>query len=245
MVDIYGNITGIEVLARWPPGDGTFIAPSEFIPVAIATGHIISLTRSLLAQAARELSRALDGHQKPFHVAFNMPAVYLADGHFLDDYQTVQATFAPGTVQLAIEITGHDTVYSLEHVIPLLAILRTGGVQIALDDFGTGNSNLDSLCRPPLTTVKLDRYFCTGLPGSVQSLTAAIITQLSHSLGLKVLAEGVETLLHITNLSAMGVDAFQGFYFSPPVPLQKLLCCFLPAALALPRTMRHHHHNSL
>lgn len=232
VVDRQGQLSGVEVLARWIRKDGVRIPPDIFIPLATDTGMIDLLTRTMMVQVAQELLSCVRYLPKPFNVAFNIPASCLADDAFRICCRDFLSAFPP-TVRLTVEITERDTSLALCRIAGLLKSLIQDGIEVALDDFGTGYSNLNLLCQIPLTTVKLDRMFCTGEPESAEALTAATIIQLVQRLGMRVLAEGVETFFQAKRMELLGVDAFQGFYFSRPVPISQLMWRILPGALAL------------
>ena len=232
VVDAQGRVTGVEVLARWLRKDALRVSPDTFIPLAMEAGLIVPLTSQLMRQTARELSSRVRWLPQPFSVGFNMPAVCLKDSALPLHCQRFLSVFPP-FVKLVLEVSERDAAPDLYQAADTLTALIFDGIEVALDDFGTGGANLNLLCRLPLTTIKLDRMFCTGEPGSAESMTAAAAMRLARSLGMRVLAEGVESLAQVRRMRALGASAFQGFYFSPPVSIHRLIWRVLPGALGL------------
>lgn len=212
-----GHIVGAEVLARWQGADGQAIAPSVFIPIAEETGLISAVgdwaLRSMCSQSA-ELSYA----DKPnFRIAVNFSPLQLRSGCHQQIMETlVVAGINPRSME--IEITESALSPRYESMPEFLKLLAADGVEIAIDDFGTGYSNLANLKNLQIHKLKIDRSFVSSLSSSTndQQIVSAIIS-MAHTLGLKVVAEGVETVEQAALLSELGCDMAQGFYFSRPL----------------------------
>jgi EAL domain-containing protein (putative c-di-GMP-specific phosphodiesterase class I) len=213
-----GRITGVEALLRWNrPGRGP-VSPAQFVPILEDCGLIVPVGDWIIDAACAQVRAWRDAGLAPVQVAVN-----LAAKQFLHhDIGAVIGTALkrhglPGSL-LQMEITESDAMAAPEQVSAVLAGLRQHGVGVAVDDFGTGYSSLGYLKRFPLDTLKLDRSFVTGLPGDGDDVSIALaVIGMAHSLGLKVVAEGVEKAEQRDFLSAHGCDEMQGYLFSRPV----------------------------
>ena len=216
-----GRIVGAEALVRWRDGD-LVIPPDEFIPLAEKTGLIVSLgdfvTRSAIDQAA-EWRR--DGLQLD-HVAINVSAAQLKQDDFVSSIQSIAADALLEPSCVNIEITESMLMGQYSSAIMILEELSVLGFTIAMDDFGTGYSSLSYLKDLPLDVLKIDRTFIGGINDStVEKSIITAIVQLGQTLGLRVVAEGVETADQADYLAQIGCDEFQGYLFSPPLPAQE------------------------
>lgn len=235
-VDQSGKIIGAEALSRWTDPVLGRVPPDRFIAVAERNGLIIPFGRWALRQAASQARKWRDAFaRRAPRVAVNVSAVQFADDRFIDDVASVINTYhlTPGMLELELTETVlmHDAAVAAQRI----SQLRQMGVAVAIDDFGTGYSSLAYLHQLTIDTLKVDRSFVAGMsgerrgPGSVASgplqgsgaaVTRAIIS-MGRSLGMNVLAEGVETEAQQQLLIRMGCDHLQGYLFSPPVPAEK------------------------
>jgi diguanylate cyclase (GGDEF)-like protein/PAS domain S-box-containing protein len=213
-----GSVVGAEALIRWFPEDGPPVPPAEFIPVAEEIGLIADLGRWVLSHTCQQGAIWAAAGQPPITLAVNVAAAQFAYGTLATDIdQALAATGFPAE-RLELELTesglfgiGPDTVAELDAV-------RSRGVRLSIDDFGTGYSSLSYLTRLPLTGLKIDRSFVSGLGSDPSALTvASTIVSMGHALGLTILAEGVETEEQRLLLRELGCDLFQGYLVSPPV----------------------------
>lgn len=216
-----GRVVGAEALIRWPNGDGSYISPAEFIPVAESTGQILDVGRFVVRQVCADqqmLAREI-GVMVP--VAVNVSAIQFQNDDMLRTArQALEAHKLPPSA-LQLEVTESATMDQIDEVVPMLAGLRTFGIRIAIDDFGTGYSSLSHLKRLPIDYLKLDRSFTRDVTGSDGRSIAAAIVGLGHALGLTVIAEGVETDEEAAVLRDLGYDEFQGYRFARPMPVGK------------------------
>ncbi|MBS1187928.1 MAG: response regulator receiver modulated diguanylate cyclase/phosphodiesterase with sensor(s) [Burkholderiaceae bacterium] len=219
-INLYsGAIVGVEALIRWQHPVRGLVPPSEFIPLAEEGNHIVEIGEWVLAEACRQMRAWQDGGLPPIKVAIN-----LAARHFR------QPTL-PGSIALAltsqrldpnlfeIEITESAMMLDMVAAVRNMGQLKELGVRIALDDFGTGYSSMAYLSRFPIDVVKIDQSFVRDITTNPANAAIAKATiAMSHKLGKKVLAEGVETLEQMTYLRRSECDEMQGYYFSRPVP---------------------------
>ena len=213
-----GEITGAEALVRWrEPGRG-LVSPGEFIPVAEETGLIVPLGAWVLREACREASR-LGANKRRLKVAVNLSTRQLAHPGLVDLVaDTLKETGLDPTL-LCLEITESVLMQDADRAVVLLEELKSLGVTLSLDDFGTGYSSLSYLQRFPVDDVKVDRSFVNGLcdrPGDA-SIVAAI-RDVTRSLGLGVVAEGIETPEQLNAVAGDGLRAGPGLPVRPAGP---------------------------
>nr|WP_250885774.1 bifunctional diguanylate cyclase/phosphodiesterase [Shewanella jiangmenensis] len=227
-----GQVIGLEALCRWSDPSLGPISPADFIPVAESIGMMPELGLWVLHEACRQTKRWLDKGLAPGRVAVNVSGSQLAVGNFVEDVAAVlKRTGLPGSA-LELEITESMLLYSPERAVETLNKLRQMGITLALDDFGTGYSSLSYLRRLPIDTLKIDQSFVRELPGAKDNcaITLAIIA-MGEALGLKVIAEGVETQAQAALLRELGCTEAQGYLFSKPL-LASEVALLLPAATA-------------
>ena len=216
------RMVGVEALMRWQRG-GRLVPPGEFIPLAEETGLIVPMSEWAMAEAARQAREWQQSFGFSESIAVNLPSRLFERTDLIDHiHQVVTAQGVPHRV-IMLEITEDNLMKDLQNVIPSLHRLNEIGVEIAIDDFGTGYSSLSYLTTLPISELKIDRGFVRDLGVSPQSsaVVTAIIA-LARSLGLRVIAEGVESLRQMEVLSRLGVSVMQGFLFSRPVPPTEL-----------------------
>ncbi|WP_174803572.1 putative bifunctional diguanylate cyclase/phosphodiesterase [Martelella limonii] len=209
------EIFGFEVLLRWFHKDLGLISPDEFIPLAERTGFIGALGEWVLRQAC------LDGAtwRNPFQIGVNVSASQLADARFPRKVEAILRETGFPPERLELEFTESGLVEDGQRAHDSISALKRLGVKIAMDDFGTGYSSLATLQQFPFDKIKIDRSFVAGLPGD--ELSAAIVRAtviISRSLGIRVLAEGVETEEQLEFLHREHCLRAQGYYFGKPEP---------------------------
>lgn len=210
---------GYEALLRWNHPERGTVSPLEFVPLAEASGDILAIGTWVMRTATRQAAAwsAERGHQ--VGIAVNLSAVQLASDDVIEVVREALRDSGLRPHQLTLEVTESVLVDDLEAVSARLAQLRATGVLVAIDDFGTGYSSLSYLRRLPVDTVKIDRSFVNDLTlgGSATTLVASII-ELARSLGLDVVAEGVETEQQAQVLRDLSCTYAQGFLYARPQP---------------------------
>ncbi|HZQ87938.1 MAG TPA: EAL domain-containing protein, partial [Acidimicrobiales bacterium] len=221
IVDIVrGTVTGVEALARWRHPQRGLVPPLEFIPLAEETGLITAVGEFVLGDACAETSkwRHATGHSTPLTAAVNVSVRQLERLGFVDDVVRLLEASDMLPEHLTLEVTESVLMHDATASIHRLWELRELGVRLAIDDFGTGYSSLDRLRRMPVDALKIDRSFIDEIDSTPTgtSLVAAIIA-MAHSLGLTVVAEGVETPTQLATLRRLGCDTVQGYLLCRPI----------------------------
>ncbi|WP_251358694.1 EAL domain-containing protein [Kangiella sp. TOML190] len=222
-----GKVSGLEALVRWRSEERGLVPPNEFIPLAEESGLIIPISQQVIEKACLKLrdwrARGIfDGK-----MAINLSAIQFYHENL---WETVKNALHLAKIEaeaIEFEITEGMVMQDLSHSIQQMNTLKEMGVSLALDDFGVGYSSLGNLKEFPIDTLKIDRSFIWDLDDSARDrqLVASIVT-LAHNLGIRVVAEGVETVHQVEALKSMNCEEIQGFIYSPPVPdfeIEKLL----------------------
>jgi diguanylate cyclase (GGDEF)-like protein len=218
-----GAVAGLEALIRWTDPELGVVSPSRFVSVLEETGMILAAGRWALGRAVDDIQRwqAL-GLNVP-RISVNVSAIQLRQKDFVDSVLEAVGRFDGGAPLLDLEITESVLVEDIEESTRKLQALRRAGVEVAVDDFGTGFCSLSYLARLPVDTLKIDRSFVVrmrdaGYPRNI----VAMIVSLAHTLGLRVVAEGVEDDEQVRLLKELGCDQIQGFFVSQPVPADQI-----------------------
>jgi diguanylate cyclase (GGDEF)-like protein len=214
---------GLEALLRWHSPELGAVPPDEFIPIAEDIGLISEIGRFVLEQAVADVSALNLKLNSDLRVTVNLSAMELREGHLPEMVESVLTRHALPPNRLVLELTESAMIVDLDAAIEQLGAARYLGCDIAIDDFGTGYSSLAYLNRLPITALKIDRSFVRDLCDDRQdeALIRAIIA-MTRSLGMRVIAEGVETADQAEALATMGCDLLQGYLFSRPLPLREL-----------------------
>ncbi len=219
-----GLVVGVEALLRWAHPQRGMVSPAQFIPLAEETGLILPLGRWVLHTACKLLASWQDDPAlSHLTVAVNVSSRQFRHASFVDDVARVLAITGAPSGLLKLELTESLLVEDMETTIATMAALRSYGVGFSLDDFGTGYSSLSYLKRMPLDQLKIDQSFVRDLLTDPND--AAIVDTiigLSRSLGLEVIAEGVETAEQRELLARAGCQLYQGYLFSRPLPVDAL-----------------------
>ena len=218
-IDVRGaRMVGAEALMRWHR-DGTLVAPGDFIPLAEETGLIVPLSEWAMREAARQARVWQDNFGFADSIAVNLPSRLFERTDLVEHIHQAVTTYGVPHRAIELEITETGLMKDLQNVIPSLHRLNEIGVEISIDDFGTGYSSLAYLTTLPICELKIDRSFVRDLGITPQSsaVVTAIIA-LARSLGLRVIAEGVENLRQMEVLHRLGCGVMQGFLFSRPQP---------------------------
>lgn len=226
---------GFEALVRWQHPELGLVSPARFIPVAEETGQILPLGRHVLELAVAQLARwRRMAPDRPPTVNVNLSARQMWDDRYVEDLFGLLS--GPAARGLKIEVTESMTMNNPEQARAILERFRSLDIPLCMDDFGTGYSSLSHLSQFPFDVLKIDRSFVTALGDSPrQTDLLRGIVDLAHSLGLQVVAEGVETEEECTVLTAIGCDYGQGYLFARPLPVadaDALVARMAPALLS-------------
>ncbi|USG62911.1 EAL domain-containing protein [Sneathiella marina] len=219
-----GKMIGVEALLRWERENGKFVSPDEFIPIAETSGLIAPISEWVLREACRQRKTWLDMGKTDFKVAVNLSLSVFQDDDFVDLVRNILAeTECPANL-LELEITESVIMEDPEQALQNFLKIGALGVGFSIDDFGTGYSSLSYLRRLPVSVLKIDKAFIDGMTVNVDdaAITRTVIS-LGRNLGLKVLAEGVETEEQVAFLKNAGCHQAQGFFFSRPVGEEAIL----------------------
>jgi diguanylate cyclase (GGDEF)-like protein len=217
-----GEVTGTEALARWRHAQRGWIPPGEFIPVAERMGLIKPLTLYLLERAGRD-AEVMKQAGIGVPIAVNVSMRNLLDARFPEMLESVMARNGPPAELLKLEITESAVMAEPARVLETMSRLRSVGIRFSIDDFGTGYSSLSYLQRLPVEEIKIDRSFVGQLSANAGGTAIVRATiELGGSLGLEVVAEGVEDELTLQTLKRMGCSMAQGYFIGRPMPVGEL-----------------------
>lgn len=211
-----GHIQGMEALLRWQHPELGAISPTRFIPIAEESGLILSIGEWVLRQACKQMRVWRDAGMNKVHVAVNFSSRQFREPDLAERILEILAETGLEGHFLEIELTESMLLTNVETTITLMQRLDAIGVRFAVDDFGTGYSSLSYLKRFPINVLKIDQSFVRDITTDADdaAIVRAIIT-MAHSLGMSVVAEGVETAEQVEFLCVNACDTIQGYYFSP------------------------------
>lgn len=217
------RITGVEALVRWMHPSLGLLHPGEFIPLAEETGLVSAIGELVLDKACRQAQQWKESGLGNIRTSVNIPAHQVRKGNLVQVIKRVLDNTGLDPHLLELELTESALMDDVENVLAMLNELRALGIEIALDDFGTGYSSLSYLKRFPIDTLKIDQAFVRDIGTSPddEAITRAIIA-MAHSMNMEVVAEGVETDVHLDFLRREGCDFIQGYLLSRPIPDQDL-----------------------
>ncbi|MDP1705585.1 MAG: EAL domain-containing protein [Sulfurimicrobium sp.] len=217
-----GRITGVEALLRWQHPERGLVSPAEFIPLLEEIGLIVPVGEWVLRTACIQNRAWVSAGLPPLRMAVNLSARQFRQGGLADMVSQALNDSGLAPEWLELEVTESILIQDLQATITTLRQLDTLGILISIDDFGTGYSSLSYLKHLPISKIKIDRSFVRDICSDPDdaAITNAVIS-LGHSLKLRVVAEGVETLAQLEYLRAQGCDEVQGFYFSRPLPAEE------------------------
>jgi EAL domain-containing protein (putative c-di-GMP-specific phosphodiesterase class I) len=224
-----GRMTGAEVLVRWQHPQRGLVSPAEFIPLAEETGLILPLGQWVLETACAQLAVwATCPEMAHFTLAVNVSARQFSHDNFVTQVLAALQHTGANPKLLKLELTESMLVSDVENIIAKMALLKARGVTFSLDDFGTGYSSLAYLKRLPLDQLKIDQGFVRNIMTDTNdSAIAKMVIALAESMGLGVIAEGVEMRAQADFLASHGCHAYQGYFYSRPLPLtdfERLAC---------------------
>jgi diguanylate cyclase (GGDEF)-like protein/PAS domain S-box-containing protein len=218
-----GEVLGVEALVRWQHPERGLIPPLAFIPIAEESGVIVPLGRWILAEACRQLTiwqQTRPGSSMQ-SVAVNVSARQIHDPGFVQDVAAALVQSGLDAQCLTLEITESATMQDANMTIAVLGELKKLGVRLAIDDFGTGYSSLSYLRQFPFDVLKIDKSFVDAMGAGDTKLTSAIVN-IAKSLGLEIVAEGVEQRGQLDRLRTLDCDIAQGYYFSEPITADQI-----------------------
>ncbi|MBW8466566.1 bifunctional diguanylate cyclase/phosphodiesterase, partial [Acidovorax sp.] len=221
-VDSLGHITGAEALVRWRHPVHGMVSPAEFIPLAEESGLILPLGHWVMETALRQQARwRHEPHFARLSLAINVSARQFLQEDFVAQVLALLQSTGADPAQIKLELTESLLLDNVDNVIATMRALKAHGLGFSLDDFGTGYSSLSYLKRLPLDQIKIDQGFVRDvLLDPSDAAIARSIIGLAGSLGLDVIAEGVETTEHHQFLLSHGCRAFQGYLFGRPLALE-------------------------
>lgn len=218
-----GRIIGLEALIRWRREGRELISPADFIPLAEETGMILSIGTWVLRTACAQNRARQDAGHEAVTVAVNLSARQFLDPTLADTVAPILKETGLPPQYLELEVTESAAMHSVELAVTTLNSLRAIGVKLSIDDFGTGYSSLAYLKRFPIDKLKVDQSFVRHLSEDANDAAIAqAVINLGHSLGLKVIAEDVETPEHLAMLRSYGCEEMQGYLFSKPRPAAEI-----------------------
>jgi len=222
-VDSSGSLNGAEALVRWMHPNRGMVSPAEFIPIAEETGMILPLGHWVLTTACQQLAIWAERPEMAhLTVAVNVSARQFRLPSFVDEVLALVDFFRINPARLKLEITESMLLDNVDDMIAKMSALKSKGVNFSLDDFGTGYSSLSYLKRLPIYQLKIDQSFVRDvLTDSNDAAIAKTIVALSQSMGLAVIAEGVETEGQRDFLALHGCHNYQGYFFSRPLPAEQ------------------------
>jgi diguanylate cyclase (GGDEF)-like protein len=220
---VSGRLIGLEALMRWRREDGQMVSPDQFIPVAEQSGLIVAMGEWALKQSCTLMKQLVDSGLAPERMAVNVSVEQFKSPGFFEAVMGALESAALDGSRLELEITESVAMLDSGRVKAQLARLRQQRIAVAIDDFGTGYSSLSYLEQLPLDRMKIDKAFVRqlGVPGS--SRIAEMVVELGQTLGLRVLAEGIEDRAAWDTLQAMGCHEGQGYFISKPLEPDRLL----------------------
>lgn len=222
-----GLIGGVEALIRWESPELGIINPSKFIPLAEETGLILDIGEWALREACTTNKKWQNQGYQPITVAVNISPKQFKHQNIAELIAKILEDTQLEPQYLELEITETAMMDDIDTAIERLREIKNMGIQIAIDDFGTGYTSINYLKQLPISVLKIDQNFVKGIPHNQNdnAITTAVIA-LGHSLGLKVVAEGVETAEQLQFLVALGCNVVQGYFFSRPLSEGKVVLQF-------------------
>ncbi len=217
------RISGLEALIRWQDPETGLVPPAKFIPILEETGMILEVGQWAIRKALEDSRRWRMKDGSPPRIAVNVSPIQLRQRGFVEAVRRSVEEAGGEGCQLDLEITEGLIMRNIEENMQKLSAIREMGLQIAIDDFGTGYSSLGYLAKLPVNALKIDRSFIITMTSNPQSMTiVSTIISLAHSLGLKVIAEGVDAEEQAKHLRLLSCDEMQGYLFSRPVPPEEV-----------------------
>ena len=210
-------VNGFEALARWESHEFGLVSPAEFIPIAESSKMIVPIGSFVLEEVFKKTKCLLNQGNDNFKIAVNLSEMQLREDIVLLEFKSLIKKYKINPKYIEVEITESMLMKSFDKNVKILEEIKKLGVSIALDDFGTGYSSLNYLTKLPIDVLKIDRSFVIDLMSNPKSkCIVENIINLSHQLGIEVVAEGVEDKSQVEYLRTILCDVVQGYYFSKP-----------------------------
>ncbi|MDR4508707.1 MAG: PAS domain S-box protein [Candidatus Brocadiaceae bacterium] len=219
-----GLVVGVEALVRWQDINGSFISPAEFLPVAEKIGLIINIDEWVFYEACKFMKKLHGMGFDAMKLSVNLSARNFEQSTFIGRIRKTIEDIGLLPQYVELEVTESMLIENINFAVAILNKMRNLGLGVAIDDFGKGYSSLNYLKKFPITTLKIDKSFIDGIPKDQKSKSIAqAMISMSHDMGIKVLAEGVESKEQLDYLKGIDCDEIQGYVFSAPVPQEKIL----------------------
>ncbi|MCH9813204.1 MAG: EAL domain-containing protein [Epsilonproteobacteria bacterium] len=213
-----GKIVGAEALVRWTGADLKSIPPLDFIPVAEDTGLILEIGEIVLQNAISQMKQWHDKGYSDLKIAVNISGIQLLQSRLTSQIDTILKETGFNPYQLELELTESVLMENIDLASKVLKSFQEKGINISIDDFGTGYSSLNYLKRLPINTLKIDQSFIRNIQSDENDkIIVNTVIAMAHSLGLSVVAEGVEEVYQYEYLTQRGCDTLQGYYFGKPL----------------------------
>ncbi|GLX78072.1 hypothetical protein tinsulaeT_14120 [Thalassotalea insulae] len=218
------RIDGVEALVRWQHPEKGLLAPGEFLSDIAALGLSGELDNYVLELACQTNARWYQTYRRRVAIAVNLSATEFQDPKLIAKIQTLLLSYDIPPKYLELEITEDVVITDIRSAMDTIFVLQNMGIKVSIDDFGTGYSSLAYLRDLPIDKIKIDRSFITEFAANDSDLTIVkSMIRLSHGLGKRVLAEGVESIEQLNLLRKLGCDAVQGYFINPPLPEEKFV----------------------
>jgi EAL domain-containing protein (putative c-di-GMP-specific phosphodiesterase class I) len=213
------EVVGVEALLRWHHSELGLISPAQFIPIAEESGLIIFIGEWVLNEACRQHVEWIRQGLPPLRIAVNVSAIQFQQNNFFDCVKKAIEGSGIDPSYLELELTESLLMTNPLQTVSTLNKIRSLGIKFAIDDFGTGHSSLGYLTRFPIDKLKIDQSFIRNIQGvPVNEAIVKAIIALGSSLGLEIIAEGVETMDELNCIKNYNCQEVQGYYFSRPIP---------------------------
>jgi EAL domain-containing protein (putative c-di-GMP-specific phosphodiesterase class I) len=236
-----GEVESVEALIRWNHPERGVISPIHFIPVAEETGMIVEIGEWVARTACEQFAEwyRIDSNATPFSISINVSRQQLIHRNFSQSFQSILQESGVHPASLHLEVTESEMMKDLDSAVRVMQEMRATGVRFALDDFGTGYSSLACLHQIPIDVIKLDRSLIATIDQDDYFLKlASLVMQLMSETQIKVIAEGIETLSQFTILQDLDCSLGQGYFFSKPLPADKVQDFIRKQRAAVQRTSR-------
>jgi diguanylate cyclase (GGDEF)-like protein len=217
------QVVGMESLLRWPDGEGGYISPAVFVPLAEYSGLIVDIGQWVLEESCRKIAELTAAGYDNLRIAVNVSIPQFRDKRFVEKVLAALELCKCSPERLELEITESVVMDEPQIVIDALKRLKSHGIAIAIDDFGTGFSSMSYLQKFPLDRLKVDRSFVSEIQKEESGFIAETIVTLGNKLGLHTIAEGVETREQANHMIKLGCDEAQGYLFAKPMPFDDVM----------------------